>query len=252
MLMNDLIDSYYRWLRDKTILKEEKDVVEITTPYLNAHNDYIQIYMTKEDDKYILSDNEETISELEMYGCPLDGGKRSKILKSILQGFGVSLNGKAIQTTATQDDFPMKKHCLIQAILSVSDMFFLADPYIKSIFLEDVQGWLDECDIRFSPNIIIKGLSGFDRKFDFVIPKSKKAPERLVKAINNPTKNAADLFIMDWLDTKESRSDTSSAYVFINDAEKTIAPAIPQALKNYGINCCYWSDRENVREKLCA
>ena len=27
--MSDLIDSYYKWLRDKTILKEEKDVVEI-------------------------------------------------------------------------------------------------------------------------------------------------------------------------------------------------------------------------------
>lgn len=250
--MSDLIDSYYKWLRDKTILKEEKDVVEITTPYLNAHNDYIQIYMTKKDDKYILSDNEETISELEMYGCPLDSGKRSKILKSILQGFGVSLNGKAIQATATQDDFPMKKHCLLQAILSVSDMFFLAAPYIKSIFLEDVQGWLDECDIRFSPNIIIKGLSGFDRKFDFVIPKSKKAPERLLKAINNPTKNAADLFIMDWLDTKDSRSDGSSAFVFVNDTEKTIAPAIPQALKNYGIACCPWSERDSVKAQLVA
>lgn len=252
MPINDLIDDYYKWLRDKTILKEKKDIVEITTPYLNVHNDYIQIYMTRDGSKYVLSDDEETISELEMYGCQLDSGKRSKILQSVLQGFGVSLNGKAIQTTATPDDFPMKKHCLIQAILSVNDMFFLSDPYIKSIFWEDVQGWLDECEIRFTPNIIIKGLSGFDRKFDFVIPKSKKAPERLVKTINNPTKNAADLFIMDWLDTKDNRSQNSSAFVFINDTEKTLSAAIPQALKNYGINCCPWSNRESVREKLAA
>ena len=252
MSMNDLIDSYYKWLRDKTILKEGKDIVQISTPYLNAHNDAIQIYLKREEDKYILSDEGETISELEMYGCSLESGKRSKILKSILQGFGVVLNDGVIQNTATSDDFPLKKHCLIQAILSVNDMFFLADPYIKSIFLEDVQNWLDACEIRFSPNIIIKGLSGFDRKFDFVIPKSKKAPERLVKAINNPTKNAADLFIMDWLDTKGSRSDGSSAFVFMNDAEKNVTPAIPQALKNYGIHCCSWSDRDSVRDKLVA
>ena len=250
--MNDLIDRYYKWLRDRTILKEEKDVVEITTPYLNAHNDYIQIYLKKDGESYILSDEGATISELEMYGCSLESGKRNKILNSILQGFGVFLKDGVIQNTANVEDFPLKKHCLIQALLSVSDMFFLSDPYIKSIFLEDVHNWLDFCDIRFSPNIIIKGLSGFDRKFDFVIPKSRKAPERLLKAINNPTKNAADLFIMDWLDTKDSRSDGSSAFVFVNDTEKTIAPAIPQALKNYGIAYCPWSERDSVKAQLVA
>lgn len=252
MLTNNLIARYYEWLRDKTVFKEGKDIVEITTPYLNAHNDYIQIYLKKDGENYILSDEGETIAELEMYGCSLETGKRGKILNSVLQGFGVSQKNGAIQTTASVEDFPLKKHCLLQALLSVSDMFFLSDPYIKSIFYEDVRDWLDAYDIRFSKDIIFKGLSGFDRKFDFVIPKSKKASERLVKTINNPTKNAVDLFIMDWLDTKDGRSEEASAFVIVNDTQKPVEQPIQQALENYGIRCCPWSKRESVREKLCA
>ncbi len=39
-----LIDGYWRWLRDKTAIKQLKDWTEITTPYLDRHNDYLQIY----------------------------------------------------------------------------------------------------------------------------------------------------------------------------------------------------------------
>ena len=228
MLTNDLIAGYYKWLRDKTVLKEGKDIVEITTPYLNAHNDYIQIYLKKDGENYVLSDEGETIAELEMYGCSLETGKRGKILNSVLQGFGVFQKDGAIQTTASVEDFPLK------------------------IFYEDVRDWLDTYDIRFSKDIIFKGLSGFDRKFDFVIPKSKKASERFVKTINNPTKDAVDLFIMDWLDTKDGRSEGASAFVIINDTEKPVKQPVRQALENYGIYCCPWSKRESVREKLCA
>lgn len=252
MLTNDLIAGYCKWLRDRTVLKEGKDIVEITTPYQNAHNDYIQIYLKKDGENYILSDEGETIAELEMYGCSLETGKRGKILNSVLQGFGVFQKDGVIQNTASVEDFPLKKHCLVQALLSVNDMFFLSDPYVKSIFYEDVRNWLDAYDIRFSEDIIFKGLSGFDRKFDFVIPKSKNASERLIKVINNLTKNAADLLIVDWLDTKDIRSDGSSAFAFVNDTEKPVTQDARAALKNYGIHCCSWSERENYREKLCA
>jgi len=38
-----LLDKYIAWLKDKNILREVKDWVEITTPYLDRHNDYLQI-----------------------------------------------------------------------------------------------------------------------------------------------------------------------------------------------------------------
>ena len=34
-----LTDEYHVWLREKTILRSVDDWVEITTPYLDRHND---------------------------------------------------------------------------------------------------------------------------------------------------------------------------------------------------------------------
>ena len=53
--VQNLINEYTRWLSDKTKLRQIKDLVEITTPYLDRHNDYLQIYVRKENGGYIIS-----------------------------------------------------------------------------------------------------------------------------------------------------------------------------------------------------
>jgi len=45
--IQNLLDKYIFWLKDRTVLREVKDWVEITTPYLDRHNDYLQIYAKK-------------------------------------------------------------------------------------------------------------------------------------------------------------------------------------------------------------
>ncbi len=51
-------ENYYRWLNAKTQIKEiNSQWVEITTPYLDRHNDCLQIYAKKENDSYLLTDD---------------------------------------------------------------------------------------------------------------------------------------------------------------------------------------------------
>ena len=38
-----MMDGYVSWLREKTSLREIGDWVEITTPMLDRHNDYLQM-----------------------------------------------------------------------------------------------------------------------------------------------------------------------------------------------------------------
>ena len=40
-----LTDQYYAWLRENTYVRELEDWVEITTPFLDRHNDCMQRYM---------------------------------------------------------------------------------------------------------------------------------------------------------------------------------------------------------------
>ncbi len=80
--------------------------------------------------------------------------------------------------TATAEDFPLKKHSLIQAMLAVNDLFYLAKPVVESLFFEDVVAWLDANDIRYTPGVKFPGISGYDHLFSFVIPCTSRDSSR--------------------------------------------------------------------------
>jgi hypothetical protein len=66
--------------------------------------------------------------------------------------------------------------------------------------------WLDENDVRYTPSVKFTGMSGYDQRFDFAIPKSRKQPERIVQAINRTTRDSALQFINAWGDTRQVRT----------------------------------------------
>ena len=247
-----LIDEYTSWLKDKTRLRKVDDWVEITTPYLDRHNDYIQIYAKKERDGYLLTDDGYTIDDLEQSGCRLDSEKRRKLLAITLNGFGVSLNNKALEVHSSPESFALKKHNLVQAILAVNDMFYMAVPIVASIFYEDVVSWLDLNDIRYTPKVKFAGKSGYDHLFDFVIPKSRKQPERILKTINRPSRDTAQAITFAWIDTKDTRPPGSRAYVVLNDSRNKVQPGVIDALRNYDVNPILWSKREEFKDELAT
>jgi hypothetical protein len=252
MNIETLLDNYYKWLKAKTGWEQLKNCVEITTPYIDRHNDYIQLYLKQEGNHYILTDDSYTIDDLEQSGCALDSPKRQKLLEMTLNGFGVQKNGNQLFVKTTEQNFALSKHNLIQAVLSVNDMFYLAKSNITNLFFEDVQMWLESSDIRFSPRASFLGRSGYIRHFDFVIPKSKKAPERMIQTINNPTKDKAVELTFGWLDTKEARPEGSKSYAFVNDNEKEVPNSFKDALLNYDITPVPWSQRNNFKDQLAA
>lgn len=165
------MDDYWSWLRNKTQLKTVQGTVEITTPYLDRHNDYIQIYVVRDDNGYRLTDDGYTISDLEDSGCSLASKKRQVLLQTILNGLGVRKKEDELFVLAKEDNFARQKHNLLQAILAINDLFYLASPIVASLFLEIVTGWLDNNEIRYSPSVKFTGKSGYDHNFDFLIPK---------------------------------------------------------------------------------
>ncbi|MDO8636673.1 MAG: DUF1828 domain-containing protein, partial [Dehalococcoidia bacterium] len=166
-----LLDNYTSWLRDKTLLRQVNDWVEITTPYLDRHNDLLQIYAKRSDSGYILTDDGYVIEDLEQSGCKLETAKRHALLKMTINGFGVQLNEKRLEIRTSVDNFALRKHNLLQAMLAVNDLFYLAEPMVASLFFEDVVSWLELSNIRYTPRVKFTGKSGYDHLFDFVIPK---------------------------------------------------------------------------------
>ena len=192
-----LIENYFKWLKDKTVSKTINETwTEITTPYLDRHNDYMQIYAKKDSGSILLTDDGFIINDLELSGCTLDSPRRKEMFQTILNGFGIEFeNGNLCVKTST-DSFPEKKHDLIQAMIAVNDLFYLSKPQIQNLFFDDVVTWFDTNDIRYMQDVKFVGKSGFDNRFDFGIPKSKNYSERIVQTVTNPSKENLELLLM--------------------------------------------------------
>jgi hypothetical protein len=246
------LDKYTTWLRDNTTLREVEDWVEITTPYLDRNNDSIQIYAKRDNGGYVLTDDAYTIEDLRISGCNIETPKRKELLKLTLNGFGVMLNKDALEVHTSKERFALQKHNLLQAILAVNDLFYLAEPIVKSLFLEDVTSWLDLSEVRYTSKVKFTGKTGYDHCFDFVIPKSKKQPERILQTINHPSRETAQAIAFSWIDTRDVRPPESRAYAFLNDSDKEITENVVDALKSYEVHPILWSKRDNIKEELAA
>src|SRR5207248_10277615 len=160
------------------------------------------------------------IEDLRSSGCDLETQKRKDLLSATLNGFGVQRQGDSLTVKASAQTFSLRKHNLVQAILAVNDLFYLAVPVVASLFLEDVTAWLELHEIRFTPNVKFTGRTGYDHTFDFVVPASRRAPERLIRAVNRPSRDLAEAMAFAWIDTKEVRSVAFKFYAFLNDEDR--------------------------------
>ena len=248
-----LLDQYWDWLKDKTTLRQIDSWYEITTPHLDRHNDYIQIYATKSGDGFLLTDDGFILDDLEMSGCPIDTPRRQEILAITLRGFGVGLiENRRLEVQAGSANFAIRKHNLLQAMLAVNDLFYLAQSTVTSLFLEDVAAWLDDCDIRYTPDVTLKGQSGYDHRFNFIIPKSRTHPERLLRTVNRPSRDIAQAIVFSYIDTRDIRPSDSRTYAFLNDSDQSVSGNVQEALRNYDVLPVLWAQREAVRDELAA
>ena len=135
-------------------------------------------------------------------------------------------------------------------MLAVNDMFYLASPVVASLFYEEVVAWLELHEIRYTPRVKFTGKSGYDHLFDFVIPKSKAKPERIIQTINRPNRDTAEVLVFHWIDTREVRPPESQAYAFLNDTDHSPPPMVVDALKSYDLHPVLWTKREDVRQEL--
>jgi hypothetical protein len=248
-----LLTEYHDWLKQNTSIKSINDWCEITTPYLDRHNDHIQIFVKSQGNKnFILSDAGYTINDLALSGCQLDTPKRKSHLNIILNSLGIRHLDSKLEVSATTEDFSFKKHRLLQAILAVNDLFYSAKPNVIGFFLEDVGLWLKNNDVRFTPNIIFSGKSGYEHNFHYVIPESKEKPERIIQTLNEPSKNSVETFLFAWSEIKDLRPSNSIAYAVLNDRDHNVSSLAIEALTKYNVIPITWSEKAQYIKELAA
>lgn len=246
-----LVRAYTGWLGSEIDVRPIDGWFEVTTPFLDRHNDYLQIYARLAGNDWVLTDDAFVITDLSQSGCDIErGSRRQELLETVLRGYGVKREDDELTVRASDDELPQRLHDLIQAMMTVDDLFFTTQAVTFNLFFRDVGTWLSQSNIRFTQDIKLTGSSGLDHKFDFVIPRSDVLPERVLQSANRPNRGWAERFAFSWLDTKETRPDGSIAYAFLNDDPDGVGQNLIDALQSYDIQPFVWSERENALERL--
>lgn len=247
-----LIDEYVGWLRQGLSVDEVGGACELTTPFLDRHNDHLQIYATRHNGTIILSDDGYILSDLRTSGLDIDTPKRRLVLDGILKGLGVRTQEGQLLVEASGANLGQRLHSLVQAMLAVNDMFVMAQPRVASFFFEDVRNFLDMSDVRYTARLKLAGKSGYDHAIDFLIPKSRSRPERILQAIAAPKKDNIFAYLWTLSDTRAARSAESAteAYAFLNDQEQSVGGDVLEALSAYDVVPAVWSQRFQYVDRL--
>ncbi len=108
MNIDMLINDYVKWLKSEISFEKMGEYYEITTPYLDNANDYMQIYVCQKGDEILFSDDGATINGLKAGGFEFTPN-RKKVLQNILIQYGVNLDNDTLVSKSNINLFPQKK-----------------------------------------------------------------------------------------------------------------------------------------------
>lgn len=259
----ELSKNYLDWCSKNINFTEvSANVVKIDVPFLDSFNDEIAIYAVNDPHtgSITLTDDGWTINNLESRGVYLKHSrKRQQLFKRQISNYGVVENDDALQITTTPDNFPISKHRLLQAMLFVDNMFMLSTKNTTNLFLEDLQNFFNEHNIRTTQGVSFVGNSGLTHKFEFSISgfPPKRIPTRLIKTLTASSNSQviAQSILTDITQTRPVQNGLTEYYVFINDVRDDsshvkVSPQILSLFEQNNIKAVKYSDRDSVVEEL--
>jgi hypothetical protein len=247
-----LAAQYAQWLTSSISVERVGEHCEVTTPFLDRHNDHIQIFVSRRGDGYWLTDDAESLTDLAVAGVDVSKGPRKDLLKTILSGFGVQRQGDAIVAECDTSSVAQRLHMMLQAVMAVNDLHVLTRQRVAALFADDVREFLNLSGVQFESGRRLAGKSGFMHDIDFTLRATAAQPLRMLQAIAKPTKKniSSYLFMID--DIRSQGADRFKPLALLNDREGNQVEDDIAALEAYEITCAKWSERDSLLPSLAA
>ena len=202
------MEKYLAWIRDNTFMRDLKGgIVKITSPFLDARNDYIQIYVRQiSKETYRLTDGGYLISDLQSYGIELTP-KRKELFEFTINSYGIKYNYNKDENEIFIDtniaNIGRSKHKLIQCLITLNDFFNYTQQNVKELFFYDVYNIFKKSEVVFNPNVNIAGSGGYYHRFDFAIGMKNERPETLIRLIATPSnKQNVEAYLFSFIDIR--------------------------------------------------
>ena len=88
----ELKEKYISWLENEITINKIGEYIEVTSPFLDRYNDYLQVYAKiQNDNEIIITDDSYTINNLKMAGIDLSSSKRKQLLNSFITKYRINL-----------------------------------------------------------------------------------------------------------------------------------------------------------------
>ncbi len=225
----------------------------MSTPFLGLYNDLLELFVKEEGDYIFLSDDGQTIWNAETTGLDMNSPEQKHLLEVILSKYRVSLSDEGVlDKQVEKDKFEQGKYSMLMTMFAINDMTSQG----SNIFQKNVKKLMMGKRINAVPQMQIKGRSGIDFTFDYVV--SRPYTEFLVQAVGSLDTNNLASFILGVDEVKDYRRFVSDkdirGMIIVNDLEKTVNKELLQALIDRKLDYVLWSKKEECPawEEICS
>lgn len=118
MDVTEKLEEYIDWFKVETSVRKLGEYYEISVPFLDKNNDYIQFYMKFQNTEILFTDGGETINALKMDGSFCNEEKQQNI-NTILQQHHVYLAEDEFQLSVAVDKFVIGMHEFLQCMIEI-------------------------------------------------------------------------------------------------------------------------------------
>lgn len=248
-----LADEWADWLRRQSSAVRLGDWTEITVPVLDESNDGIRFYAKRAaDGTTTFTDDGYTLELFDLRGVTMTPA-RSMRAAAIARRYGARIDGGQIVLDADGDrGDAMNRY--VQALAAIGGVAESAQRRVSEYFAEDVAARLDECNVFYTQNVGVRGLSSYEHSFDFVFQRSARHPTRFCQAPNSLTKATVERIMFGWDDTSRAPEREESRLVVIgDDRDGTLPAAALSAFDAYGVDVIPWSQlADRAPQELAA
>lgn len=252
---DSMVSDYSTWLHAKPVAIHDSKTgwTSMPTPFLGLYNDLIELFIKEDGDYICLSDDGQTLWNAETTGLDMTVPEQKHLLEVILSKYRVNLSGDGVlDLQVEKDKFDQGKYSMLMAMFAINDMTSQG----ANIFQKNVRRLMMDKRINAVPQMQIKGRSGIDFTFDYVV--SRPGAEFLVQAVGNLDKNNLASFILGVDEVKDYRRIVSDkdirGLLIVNDLEKAVHKEFLQALIDRKLDYVLWSKKEEnpVWEEICS
>lgn len=250
MLDSSLIDSYLAWLKQQYQVNKLADSEEIVTPFTNSLGDNITIYVSSNDDgTIVLTDDFDTLGDLEMMGLNLLSPSRQRYLRNVLHNYKIQKKDGELFITGKKEDFPQMKQNLIQAIIRIDDLFLARKENNLTVFKDDVYSYLDNNDFGGLKTYRPDGRSGNHYVIDYTIPRRNNRPFRFINFSNASsfaTIATASAMYGDISNGNEYNLSNSEFVIIYNSNQASPSEKSLNLASQFNLKMIPWADKQEI------